>query len=433
MQNKKDMLNNELTMYDWICDLFPINRSLTGDGVRETLKYLSRIIPDMNIHSVKSGTKAFDWEIPDEWSISQAYIEDSDGNIIVDFKNNNLHIVGYSTPVDDWFELDELEKYLHSLPDQPDAIPYVTSYYSRTWGFCLRHSERQKLKPGSYHVVIKSKIFHGEMNYGELIIPGIETKEVLLSTYICHPSMANNELSGPVVTTAIVQWLMQQKNLRYTYRVIFIPETIGSIYYLSRHYQELKKKVIAGYVITCVGDDECFSYIPSKDGNTLSDRAAQHVLSHVSTDYKLYSFLDRGSDERQYCSPGIDLPIASITRSKYNEYPEYHTSLDDLNFVTQSGLEGSLDVYKKVINCIEKNYLVESVILCEPQLGKRGLYPKYTTKNNMNDTISMKNLIAYADGRSVLEIAELISISCWRLQELLSVLIDENILIIKKS
>jgi|SaaInlStandDraft_5_1057022.scaffolds.fasta_scaffold02708_1 aminopeptidase-like protein len=427
------MLSNESKMYDWMCDLFPLNRSITGSGTRETLEYLSKLIPGMSIYSVKSGTKAFDWRIPNEWSISQAYIEDSYGNRIVDFKNNNLHIVGYSIPVDDWFELGELEKHLHSLPDQPDAIPYVTSYYSRTWGFCIKHREREKLKPGSYHVVIKSEIFSGEMNYGELIIPGLESKEILLSTYVCHPSMANNELSGPIVTTALAQWLLQQKNLRYTYRILFIPETIGSIYYLSKHYQELCKNVIAGYVITCVGDDRCFSYIASRDGNTLSDRVAQHVLKFVSPDYKIYSFLDRGSDERQYCSPGIDLPIASITRSKYHEYPEYHTSLDDLNFVTRSGLEGSLDVYKKVINCIENNYLVKSLILCEPQLGKRGLYPKFTTKDNMDDTTNMKNLIAYADGRSALEISELIRVPFWKLQRLLSKLIKENILSIKSE
>ena len=332
-------MNKNSKMYDWMCDLFPINRSLTGKGVRETLEYLSRLIPDMSICSVKSGTKAFDWHIPDEWRINDAYIEDSKGNKIIDFKDNNLHVVGYSIAINEWLELDELENYLHSLPKQPDAIPYVTSYYSRTWGFCLKHSQREKLKSGRYRVVIKSEIFCGEMNYAEVLIPGRESKEVLLSTYICHPSMANNELSGPIVTTALVQWLTQQKDLKYSYRILFIPETIGSIYYLSQHYKSLQKKIIAGYVITCVGDERCFSFVPSKNGNTLSDRAAKHVLSHISPDYKRYTFLDRGSDERQYCSPGIDLPIASIMRSKYHEYPEYHTSLDNLDFVTQLDLK----------------------------------------------------------------------------------------------
>jgi aminopeptidase-like protein len=419
-------------MYGWLCDLFPINRSLTGKGVRETLEYLSGLIPDMSIYSVKSGTKAFDWRIPDEWCIDDAYIEDSKGNRIVDFKNNNIHVVGYSVAIDEWLELNDLENYLHSLPDQPDAIPYVTSYYSRTWGFCLKHSQREKLKPGLYHVVIKSKIFSGEMNYAEVLIPGRESKEVLLSTYICHPSMANNELSGPIVTIALAQWLMQQKDLKYTYRILFLPETIGSIYYLSLHYKSLQKKVIAGYVITCVGDERCFSFVPSKNGTSLSDRVAKHVLNHISPDYKKYTFLDRGSDERQYCSPGIDLPIASITRSKYHEYPEYHTSLDNLDFVTQSGLEGSLNVYQKVIECIENNHIIQSTILCEPQLGKRGLYPEFTTKDSRHDIEDMKNLIAYADGsNSLLDIADLVGVPLWKLKPLLDNLVQEEL--VKKS
>jgi len=423
------MLSGNFKMYSWMCDLFPINRSLTGDGVRKTLGYLSKLIPGMNIHSVKSGTRAFDWVVPDEWSIDEAYIEDSEGDRILDFKNNNLHVVGYSIAVDKWLELDELENYLHSLPEQPNAIPYVTSYYSRTWGFCLKHSQREKLKSGRYHVVIKSEIFTGEMNYAEVIIPGRESQEVLLSTYICHPSMANNELSGPVVTSALVQWLKEQTDLKYTYRILFLPETIGSIYYLSRHYKSLQKKVIAGYVITCVGDERCFSFVPSKNGNTLSDRVAKHVLNHVSPDYKKYTFLDRGSDERQYCSSGIDLPIASIMRSKYHVYPEYHTSLDNLDFVTQSGLEGSLNVYQKVITCIEGNHVIKSTTLCEPQLGKYGLYPKFTTKDSMHDIKIMMNLITYADGfNSLLDVADLIGSPLWELKPILDDLVDKGLI-----
>jgi len=423
------MLSGNFKMYSWMCDLFPINRSLTGDGVRKTLGYLSKLIPGMNIHSVKSGTRAFDWVVPDEWSIDEAYIEDSEGDRILDFKNNNLHVVGYSIAVDKWLELDELENYLHSLPEQPNAIPYVTSYYSRTWGFCLKHSQREKLKSGRYHVVIKSEIFTGEMNYAEVIIPGRESQEVLLSTYICHPSMANNELSGPVVTSALVQWLKEQTDLKYTYRILFLPETIGSIYYLSRHYKSLQKKVIAGYVITCVGDERCFSFVPSKNGNTLSDRVAKHVLNHVSPDYKKYTFLDRGSDERQYCSSGIDLPIASIMRSKYHVYPEYHTSLDNLDFVTQSGLEGSLNVYQKVITCIAGNHVIKSTTLCEPQLGKYGLYPKFTTKDSMHDIKIMMNLITYADGfNSLLDVADLIGSPLWELKPILDDLVDKGLI-----
>ncbi len=418
-------MNIDLQMYKWACDLFPINRSLTGKGNRKTLKYLSKLMPNMNIHSVKSGVKAFDWEVPDEWHIDEAYIEDSKGNIIVDFSNNNLHVVGYSIPIDKWLELDDLQEYIHSLPDRPDAIPYVTSYYSRTWGFCLKHSQRERLEKGMYRVVIKSKIFPGKMNYGELIIPGTEDKEVLLSTYICHPSMANNELSGPVVTTALAQWLAQKKDLKYTYRILFLPETIGSIYYLSQNFTSLQKKVIAGYVLTCIGDERCFSFIPSRSGNTLSDQVAKHVLHHVDPEYKIYSFLDRGSDERQYCSPGIDLPIASVMRSKYHEYPEYHTSLDNLDFVTAKGLGGGLDIYKKIITAIENNYNPMYTKYCEPQLGIRGLYSDRTFR-----TSSIINLLAYADGeKSLLEIADIINVPIWELYSVSKILIENKLLL----
>jgi aminopeptidase-like protein len=417
-------MNIDLKMYKWVCDLFPINRSLTGKGNRKTLKYLSKLMPNMNTYSVESGVEAFDWKVPDEWHIDKAYIEDSKGNIIVDFANSNLHVVGYSIPVDKWLDLDDLQKYIHSLPDQPDAIPYVTSYYSRTWGFCLKHSQRERLERGVYRAVIKSKIFPGRMDYGELIIPGIESKEVLLSTYICHPSMANNELSGPVVTAALAQWLTQKKDLKYTYRILFLPETIGSIFYLSKNFKSLQKKVIAGYVLTCIGDERCFSFVPSRSGNTLSDRVAKHVLHHVDPGYKKYKFLDRGSDERQYCSPGIDLPIASVMRSKYHEYPEYHTSLDNLEFVTAKGLGGGLDVYKKIITAIENNYNPMYAKYCEPQLGLRGLYSDSTFKTSL-----IVNLLAYADGEmSLLEIAKVINVPVWELYSVSEILTENKLL-----
>jgi aminopeptidase-like protein len=383
-------------MYELLRRLFPICRSITGDGVRETLKIIQEHIP-IKIHEVPTGTKVFDWTVPKEWNIKDAYVKDEDGNKIIDFKKNNLCIVGYSTPVDKVVSLAELQEHLYSLPEYPEAIPYVTSYYKERWGFCMAHGQREKLKEGEYRVFIDSELKEGSLTYGELIIPGESKKEVFLSTYVCHPSMANNELSGPVVTTFLTKWILREQR-KYTYRIIFIPETIGSITYLSRNLEAMKKNVIAGFVVSCVGDDRGYSYLSTRNGNTYADKIALNILSFEHPDFMKYSFLKRGSDERQYNSPGVDLPVCGVMRSKYEEYPEYHTSFDDLDFVSPQGLGGAYATLKACLTLIEKNRKYRINCLGEPQLGKRGLYPTLCTRSSGNEVKSMIDFIAYADG-----------------------------------
>ena len=417
-------------IYDLCVELFPICRSITGDGVRRTLSILAGHVPELRVHELPTGTHCFDWTIPKEWNITDAYVTDPDGHRIIDFKRSNLHVVGYSVPVDKVVSLQELQEHLHSLPDQPDAIPYVTSYYNETWGFCLSHRQRLSLKPGDYRVVIKSRLSDGHLTYGEVILPGRSQREVFLSTYICHPSLANNEVSGPAVTAFLAKWLRGIKERRYTYRIVFIPETIGAIAYLSVNLEAMKKRVIAGFNVTCVGDDRSYSYLPSRNGDTPADRAALHVLRHLHPEFRQYSFLERGSDERQYCSPGVDLPVASVMRTKYGQYPEYHTSLDDLNMISPAGLGGGFEILRKCIECIEHNRTYRTTVLCEPQLGKRGLYPNRGTRQAATEVRTMLNLLAYADGKhDLLQVAETIKAPLWELLPLARALEREGLLV----
>jgi aminopeptidase-like protein len=411
-------------------ELWAFNRSITGEGVRETLSCIKRHFQNFNIRSVSSGTKVFDWTVPDEWHVSEAYIITPSGKKICDFSINNLHLVGYSIPFRGRIKLEKLQKHLHSLPEQPNAIPYITSYYEERWGFCLTQEQRNVLADGEYVVVIDSKLFAGQLNYGELILPGESDQEIFLSTYICHPSMANNELSGPTVATYLAKWLSELKVRRYTYRFIFIPETIGSITYLSKNYIHLKKKVFAGFNISCVGDERSYSYLPSRNGNTISDKVAKHVLKWIDPNYKSWTWLDRGSDERQYCAPGIDLPIASILRTKYGQYPEYHTSLDNLdNVVTPKGLDGGYWALRRALELIEKNNIYKVNILCEPQMGRRGLYPTLSKKNSGDQTRLIMNLLSYCDGEhSLIDIAEKINLPAWDLYESIETLISHNLI-----
>jgi len=398
-------------MYSLAHKLFPICRSLTGDGVRRSLRLLQEEIPDLQIREIPSGTACFDWVIPDEWNIHDAYVMDESGNKIINFQDHNLHVVGYSLPVHLELSLDELSEHLYTLPALPHAIPYVTSYYGRRWGFCLTEAKRLQLKPGRYVVHIDATLKAGSMTYGELLIPGKDTAEVLLSTYICHPSMANNELSGPVVTSALAKMLLKQKNRRHSYRILFLPETIGAIAYLSLHLDAMKSRILAGFVINCVGDNRTYSFLPSRLGETKADKVAKHVLKHMAPHYKSYSFSDRGSDERQYCSPGVDLPVVSIMRSKYGEYPEYHTSLDDMSLISAEGLAGAFEVLKSCLNVLEENKRYLITTLCEPQLGKRGLYPSLSTKETGKEIAMISEIIAYTDGsHDLIDIAERIGV-----------------------
>lgn len=385
-------------MHQWATDLFPLCRSLTGPGVRETLNYLAERLPQLALHEVPTGTKAYDWEVPQEWVIRDAYIEDLEGRKVIDFSMNSLHVVGYSEPIDRVVSRFELEDHLHSLPEQPDAIPYVTSYYARTWGFCVSERQRAALGPGPFRVRIDADLIDGSLTYADVVLPGDSSDEVLLSTYVCHPSMANNELSGPVVTLALARWLAALPKRRFTYRIVFIPETIGSIVYLAKHLQHLRRHVRAGWVVTCVGDDRTYSFVPSRLGGTLADRVSIKVLHDEVGSFHHYSFLDSGSDERQWCSPGADLPVCSLMRSKYGEYPEYHTSEDDLTLVTPTGLEGAARILRRCIELLEVNRVYKVVQPGEPQLGKRGLYPTTSVRGSADSARSTLSVLAYCDG-----------------------------------
>lgn len=416
---QKSMCAEGKYMYNLAADLFPICRSIMGEGTRKTLYRLQQELPQLKLYQVPSGTRVFDWTIPKEWNIEDAYIEDGNGNKIIDFKKNNLHVVGYSSPIDKIITFEELQSHLYSLPEQPDWIPYVTSYYKEHWGFCMSHSQRKNLPLGNYHVVIKSKLEDGYLTYGELLIPGKSKKEIFLSSYICHPSMANNELSGPVLLVKLAQWLLEKKDRYYSYRLILVPETIGSITYLSLNLPYMKENIIAGYNITCVGDDKQVSYVPTRNGNTLSDRAALNILNNYVPNFISYTFLQRGSDERQYNAPGIDLPVCTICRSKYHEYPEYHTSADNMSFISVEGLQGSFDLYTKIISAIEENRLYNCNCLCEPQLGKRGLYPTESFKGSTNMVKGMMDFLAYTDGtHDLIEISDIIQVPIMLLVEI---------------
>lgn len=422
------MENPGKRMYGIAKELFPICRSITGDGVRQTLQILKKTIPQMDIFEVPSGTEAFDWEIPKEWNIQDGYIENSIGERVLDFKENNLHVMGYSVPVDAYVPLEELKKHIYTEPSQPSVIPYVTSYYKERFGFCMSEEQKNSLPEDIYHMCIRSELKLGSMTYGEVVLPGESREEVFFSTYICHPSMANNECSGPALAAYLAAWLAGRKRRRYTYRFVFIPETIGSIYYLSRHKDRLRGQMVAGFNLSCVGDDDDYSIVESRYGDTLADRALKNALKDHGKGFMAYSFLKRGSDERQYNAPGIDLPVVSFCRTKYGEYPQYHTSADDMGYISPEGFQGSFEVISKVVEALEHNRKYRVKVFCEPQLGKRGLYPTISQKGQYDEVYRLTNFIAYADGRNdLIDISDRIGCPVGKLIEMAGKLVENGL------
>ena len=414
--------------------LYKLNRSLTGWGTKKTLHIIKNEFPKLQIIKVRSKKTFFDWQVPLEWNIKDAYVLDKKGDKIIDFKKNNLHVVGYSTPVNKIINKNNFLNRVHSLSKSPKAIPYVTSYYRRYWGFCISDYDKKKIqnkyhKNDKFHVVIKSSLKNGHLNYGELVLKGSSKQEILISTYICHPSMANNELSGLIVSMSLINYFSKIK-LEKTLRFLFIPETIGSIIFIKKNLDNLKKKLIGGYNLTCIGDERMHSCIFSKYGKSQSDKALKKAYKKLKIKYKVFSFLERGSDERQYCSPGVDLPIASIFRSKYGNYPEYHTSLDNFDLVTKKGLQGGYEVSRLAIKNLIKEKLPKTKILCEPYMTKRNLYPGLSGPKRKKIIYNIMDFIQYSDGTNdLLEISKMIKLNYSKTLQIYKLLKEKKILL----
>jgi len=385
--------------------LFKLNRSLTGKDNVKTLNIIKSYLNNLKIKRVKSGTRAFNWKIPEEWNVQEAYIADNKNKKIIDFKNNNLHLVGYSKSVNKKINKNKLLKNLKTLKKFKNAIPYITSYYKKSWGFCTSENKKQEIinnyKPNDMFLVkIKSKHNKkGYMHYGEFFIKGKSKKEILISTYICHPSMANNELSGPIIAMTLIKYF-EKKNLNKSLRFIFIPETIGSLYYLSKNLIKLKKNLIFGLNLTCLGDNGNYSYIASKYKNTLTEEIIKRTSKSKKKNIKTYSFLDRGSDERQYLSPGIDLPIITICRSKFGKFKEYHNSMDNFDLVSQKNILESFRFIKHIIKEFQKTVVPKSVHLGEPFLQRKKLIDR-NNHNNLNNNYKGReilDILQYCDG-----------------------------------
>lgn len=359
-------------IHQLISDLYPICRSITGNGVRETLKILNNYIP-IEINEVKTGTQVYDWTVPKEWNIRDGFISRLDGEKVVDFSHLNLHVVSYSNSINQIVTLEELKKHLFTVPDYPDLIPYRTSYYREDWGFCLSHNQYLGLKDDSYKVFIDSSLDDGYLTYGEYFIQGDSSDEVLISCHLCHPSLCNDNLSGIAISTFLAKTLTQF-NCRYSYRFLFVPSTIGSITWLSLNEHRISN-IKHGLVLSCLGDPGHMTYKKSRQNDAEIDRVVAHSFKHLTDEHKIINFSPYGYDERQYCSPGFNLPVGCLMRSPNGSFPEYHTSADNLEFVQPQYLEDSFSVCLSILRILESNRIyVNQNPKCEPRLGKRGLY-----------------------------------------------------------
>ena len=392
-------------LYQLMVALYPICRSITGDGFRQSLQKLQAVVP-MTLHEVPTGTQVFDWTVPKEWNIRDAWIKNARGEKIVDFANSNLHVVNYSAPVHRKMRLAELKEHLFTLPDKPDWIPYRTSYYQETWGFCLSHHRWEQLRDEEYEIYIDSTLEPGQLTYGEFGIRGTTKEEVLISCHSCHPSLCNDNLSGMVVAAKLAQQLAALP-LRYSYRFVWIPGTIGAITWLALN-ETILARIKHGLVLSCVGDPGRLNYKRSRRGNAEIDRVVEHVLRHTGDDFAVSDFSPYGYDERQYCSPGINLPVGCFMRTPNGQYPQYHTSADDLSLVKPEALAESLDRLSCIIRMLEKNRVYLNLNpKCEPQLGRRGLYRLMggTSGGELEEAILW--VLNQSDGtHSLLDIAE---------------------------
>lgn len=400
-----NLIKQEEDLFGLIKELYPICRSITGDGVRESLQIIKKYIP-LDIFELPTGTRVFDWTIPKEWNITDAWIKNSKGHKVVDFKESNLHILNYSTAVDKHLGLDELKKHLFTIPEQPDLIPYRTSYYKEDWGFCLTHNQLMKMEEDSYHVYIDSSLEEGSMTHGELYIEGDTSEEVLISCHICHPSLCNDNLSGITVAVHLAKALLKEEP-RYSYRFLFIPGTIGSIAWLARN-EDKTGNIKHGLVLSCVGDSGNITYKKSRSGDAMIDRIVQQVLAESDNEYDIREFSPYGYDERQYCSPGINLNVGCFMRTPFGEFPEYHTSADDPDFIKPEALADSLSKLKSIIYVIENNQTYLNLNpKGEPNLGKRGLYSLTggNTQSEINQ-LAILWVLNLSDGKhSLLDIA----------------------------
>jgi aminopeptidase-like protein len=414
-------------MIEFVRDLFPICRSITGDGLRQSLAKVGALIP-LRLREIPSGTQIYDWTVPKEWNIRDAYIKDSAGRRVVDFRTNNLHVVNYSCPVNAWMALPELKADLHVLPEHPDWIPYRTSYYAESWGFCLSKRQLDSLPDGDYEVVIDSTLQEGSLTYGECILPGLTDEEILISTHICHPSLSNDNLSGVAVATALAQVLALTAH-RYTYRFLFVPGTIGPIAWLAQN-QEAAKRVKHGLVLACLGDRGGFNYKRSRRLHAEIDRAVEHVLRTKGEPFEVRDFSPYGYDERQYCSPGFDLPMGSFRRTPHGEYPEYHTSADNLDFVSAAHLAESVATLLEVLDLLESDVrFINLNPMGEPQLGRRGLLPSVGGKAARIEQLALLWVLNLSDGKySVLDIAERSGLPFDQLRTAIETLIGNDLL-----